>query len=143
MNQIPFNTWVIILGVVLIIIELLLGAITGFELLLVGGIFIIAGIAGTITNSYLIMLLTITVLSLIYVFLGRSFLKQKLTIATRKTSVDSLIGKTGIVVKKISSKEAGQIKIEGEIWRAVSNKTLDTNTEAAVNSISGVTLTVK
>lgn len=143
MNQIPFHIWVIILGVLLIIIELLLGAITGFELLLVGGIFIIAGIAGAVTNSSFILLLTIAFLSLLYVFLGRSFLKQKLTIATRKTSVDSLLGKTGIVIKRITTKEAGQIKIEGEIWRAVSDKTLDTNTEATVNSISGVTLKVK
>ena len=143
MQQIPFNTWMILLGIGFIIIELLLGAATGFDLLIAGCILIIAGVIGGFTHSLFISLAAITVLSVIYLFVGRSFLKNTLTIATKKTSTDSLSGKTGIVVKRISAKEAGQIKIEGEIWRATANKTLDTNDEATVHSISGVTLSVK
>lgn len=125
-----------------IITELLLGVATGFDLLLIGVIFIISGSIGLLVSSVPVALVLVTVLSILYVFVGRAFIKNKLAIQTRATNVDAVIGQKGIVVKKITSQTAGQVKVEGEIWRATSNKTIDEGEEIVVNSVSGVTLRV-
>lgn len=136
------NTILIIVGVVCIIAEILLGAATGFDLLLVGLIFVAGGGAGMFLDNTSVSLVVIIVLCFLYITVARSFIKNKLTITTKKTNTDSLLGKKGVVVKKITPAHAGQVKVEGEIWRASSNESLDVDTTVVIQSVSGVTLTV-
>lgn len=136
------NTILIIVGVVCIIAEILLGAATGFDLLLVGLIFVAGGGAGMFLDNTSVSLVVIIVLCFLYITVARSFIKNKLTITTKKTNTDSLLGKKGMVVKKITPAHAGQVKVEGEIWRASSNESLDVDTTVVIQSVSGVTLTV-
>lgn len=141
------NFLLIIAGIIAIVAELVLGVATGFDLFLIGVIFILAGVVGTLLNSFSIALGVVVVLSLLYVFVARAFIKSKLTIQTRNTNVDALIGKKGIVIKKITSQKPGQVKVEGEVWRAVSDaaaaEPLDEGAEVTVESVSGVTIQVK
>ena len=95
------NILLIIIGIVFITAEIIIGAATGFDLLLTGVILIISAIIGMILGSFTISLVLITILALLYIFIGRKFIKSKLTIATKSTNVDSLIGKKGMVVKGI------------------------------------------
>lgn len=141
LNDIDTNYLLIFLGIAAIIIEVLLGAITGFDLLLLGVIFVIAGIVG-LFSSVTIALITIIVLSLAYVAFGRKLLKDRMTIATKTTSSNALLGKKATVIKKITPHHAGQVKMEGEIWRAQSDTTLDADEVVTIQSVSGVTLTV-
>lgn len=136
------NYIIVYLGILAIILEILLGAVTGFDLLLIGVIFIVSGGIGILTTSFTNTLISITILSLLYVFLGRAFIKNKLSIKTQKTSVDNLIGKQAIVVKEIYKNNPGQVKVEGEIWRAEANQDIDKNTSVTINSVSGTTLNV-
>ncbi len=142
MNNINQNTILIILGFGAIIIEVLLGAATGFDLLLIGLIFIISGVIGNLTGIFSLALVSIAILSFLYIFIGRTFVKQKLSIKTTAMGVNALMGKTGTVVKKITTNNPGQIKVEGEVWRAESSKSIDEGREVVVQSVSGVTLKV-
>ncbi len=62
------------------------------------------------------------------------------------TNSDSLIGKTGIVLKEIVGPDnMGQIKVQGEIWSAICKEkvTLKVDDTVTVDSIDGVKLVVK
>jgi len=137
------NWVVIVLGVLAIIIELLLGVVTGFDLLIIGVILIISGLLGLLTGSATITYALIPLLCLIYLFGARRLLKQHLKIPLRRTNAEALIGKKGIAVKKITSDTAGQVKVDGEVWRASSEHRIDEGSHVEIESVSGITLTVK
>ena len=112
MNNLPDNnTILIILGFLAILAEVALGVALGFELLIVGVIFILAGILGIILDSFVVALITIAVLILFYIMIGRKFIKQKLSISTTQTNTDKLIGLTALVTKTISAGKPGQVKV--------------------------------
>lgn len=137
------NSLLIIAGMIAIVIELVLGVATGFDLFILGIIFILAGVIGTTMSSFTIALWATIVLTILYIALARKFIKQKLSIATTATNSDGLIGREAIVVKTIDKHQAGQVKIEGEIWRAEASETLEKGMHVSITSISGVTLHVK
>lgn len=62
-----------------------------------------------------------------------------------KTNVDSLIGKTGEVVKDISPISYGHVKVDGQVWTAksIDDCTLKKGTRVEVIKIQGVKLIVK
>lgn len=142
--DLPDNNYIlIILGVVAIIIEVMVGVATGFDLLLIGLIFILSGGLGILTGSFQYALIGVAVLSILYVFVGRRLIKSKLSVATTKTNTEQLVGSTGIVTKKILADKPGQIKVDGEIWRARAKETISEGVEVLIESVSGVTLAVK
>ena len=62
------------------------------------------------------------------------------------TNSDSLIGKTGIVLKEIVGPDnMGQIKVQGEVWSAICKDklTLKVDETVVVESIDGVIFVVK
>lgn len=138
----PF-TVLIILGIVAIIIEIIIGAATGFELLVLGIVFILGGIVGMVTGSMPFALVTIVILTLAYIFFARRLIQQSLHITTKKTNVESIIGKTARVVSEITPDEPGQVKIEGEVWRAESDTEYAKGDKVVIRSVSGVTVKVE
>jgi len=132
----------VIAGIIAIIIELLLGAATGFDLLIIGIICIISGVLGIVFHSFLFALGCVIFLSFLYIFIGRKYVKNSLAIDTKKTNIDSIIGKRGVVVKKIQIHHPGQVKVEGETWRAEADKNIDVHTEVMIQSVTGITLKV-
>ena len=143
MDRLDWNNLLIISGLVLIVVEVALGAATGFDLLLIGVIFIVSGGLGILLHSTTYSLVSIAALSFLYLLIGRKCIKKALTIETKSTNVDNVLHRKGLVTKEITAKKAGQVKIEGEIWRANSDKTIDVGKEIVVESVSGVTLKVK
>jgi membrane-bound serine protease (ClpP class) len=55
--------------------------------------------------------------------------------------VDSLVGKTGVAVGEL--RPEGQVKINGEIWKARCNERCDAGTKVVVRAIDGLTLDVE
>lgn len=143
MERFDSNYLLIIVGIVAIILEIILGALTGFDLLLIGVIFIVSGLLGLVSQSFTIALISISILSFAYVAFARGYIKKQLIIKTKATNVDALIGKKGIVIKAITLHKAGQVKVEGEIWRSESEQAIDEKAHVVVESVSGVTLLVK
>lgn len=142
MQQINPNTLVIMAGIGLAIIEVALGAATGFELLIIGVIFVLSGIIGIVFNSFTVTIISIVVLCLLYILFGRTLVKTKLHIETKNTNIDDVIGRKAQVTKKITPSHAGQVKVEGEIWRATADKPIAEGETVIIDSVSGVTLSV-
>ncbi len=137
-----YSYYLIIAGVVALVIEVLIGAADGFELLVLGIIAIIAGGLGMLTGSFMFASIIGILLVFLYIFIGRKFIKSKVDISTIATNIDSLIGEDADVVKPITRKKAGQVSLNGELWRATSTQTLKKGEDVIVESISGVTLKV-
>lgn len=137
------NILFIIAGIIAIAVEVVIGVATGFELLVLGVIMVIGGAIGFAVNSFQAALLTSAILTVGYIAIGRGFLKKSLSISTKATNVDAVIGKKGVVIKPISPFKAGQVKLGDEVWRATAESEIAEGSAVTVVSISGVTITVK
>lgn len=136
------NTWLIFLGLLLIVFELLFGVISGFDLALIGLSFVIGGLVHYYSDSWQMGIVTSIVIILAYFAYFRKLAKRKLLLQTQKIGIDSLLGKTAVVVDPIAKHRAGKVLLDGEIWLAVSKNSFKVDTEVIVEKIEGVTLTV-
>lgn len=130
-----------ILGLILVFSELFIGIETGFDLVIIGSILILSGLLGTVT-SLTVTLVAAMVLAVLYFIFGRKMIKNRLVVTTKKTNIDKLIGKTGIVIRSITPDTPGLVRIDDEDWRANADETLFEKDKIVVESIEGVTLKV-
>lgn len=137
-----WEVWLIIAGL-LAIGEILT---PGFILLwfaIAGLITAFLALAGVNLYVQLVVFILSSTLMLIYTRpILKKFLKQKEV----PSNVFSLIGKRGIVVQGINNLEGlGQVKIGGEIWKAVSEdgREIEVDTEIEVIRVEGVKVIVK
>ena len=73
--------------------------------------------------------------------LVKKFIK---TTKTVPTNVYGIIGKEGIVIENIdTSLCTGKVKVNGEIWSAISDKNIEKGTKVKVNSVDGVKINVE
>ena len=140
------NWMLVILGVICVIAELALGVLTGFDLALIGTSLIAGGIVGLIFGSANIGLLSTAILAFLYFALFRKWLKSKLQVKTQASNVDAVIGRTGVVTKRIAPRDCGLVKIGSEEWRAElaspDGSALEPGAQIKVLSVEGVTLRV-
>ena len=140
------NWLLVILGVICVIAELALGVITGFDLALIGASLIAGGIVGLIFGSANIGLIATAILAFLYFALFRKWLKSKLHVRNQPSNVDAVIGRTGVVTKRIAPRDCGLVKIGSEEWRAElaqpNGSALEPGAEIKVLSVEGVTLKV-
>ena len=140
--------WLLVIGgIVCVIIELALGALTGFDLALLGASLAVGGGIGLLTGSAKIGLFAAGVLALLYLAVFRSWLKTKLTVKDQASNVDAVVGKTGVVTRRIAVREPGMVKVGAEIWRAEftggDDVARDAGAVVVVQSVEGVTLRVR
>jgi membrane protein implicated in regulation of membrane protease activity len=140
--------WLLVIGgIVCVIVELALGAMTGFDLALIGGSLTIGGAIGLLLGSEKIGLLAAGGLALVYLAVFRSWLKSTLTVKEHPSNVDALVGKSGVVTKRIAGREPGIVKVGSELWRAelagAEDAARDAGATVKVESIEGVTLKVR
>lgn len=106
---------------------------------------LIAMIVSFFTNNIFIQTSVFLVASVILLFATKPFVKR-FSSKTIPTNANSLIGKTGLVVQEIDNiKSVGQVKVNGELWSAVSlnNVIIAKDTQVEIVEINGVKLTVK
>ena len=140
--------WLLVIGgIVCVIAELALGAVTGFDLALIGGSLAIGGGVGLTFGSEKVGLLAAGSLALIYVAVFRSWLRSRLTVKEHASNVDAVLGKTGVVTKRIAPREPGMVKVGDELWRAelagIEEPARDAGATVKVESVEGVTLKVR
>jgi membrane protein implicated in regulation of membrane protease activity len=86
-------------------------------------------------------------LTVLYFAVLRRWLKKKLTVKDRPTNIDAVVGKTGLVTKRIATLEPGMVKLGDEIWRAELASSDDAAREMGatvkVEAVEGVTLKVR
>jgi membrane protein implicated in regulation of membrane protease activity len=142
------TSWMLlIIGVLCVIAELVLGAVTGFDLALVGGSLALGGIVGLFAHSETIGVISAAILALAYFLFIRSWVKSKLQVQDRASNVDAVVGKPGVVTKRIAPRDCGLVKVGSEEWRAelmpADPSPREIGTDVLVVSVEGVTLKVR
>jgi membrane protein implicated in regulation of membrane protease activity len=137
--------WLFFIGVglVLIILELLLGINTGLDLVFIGTAFVLGGLITFAFKSWAWSAIASGVICLLYVFLGRRYIHRRTAVRAEKTNIDTIIGKTGTVEQEITPDKQGMVKVGYEQWRARADETLKPGEEITVTGVTGVTLLVK
>ncbi len=130
-------------GLVLIIMELLLGIDTGLDMVFIGTAFVLGGLITLAMQSWVWTAIVSGVICVIYVVIGRRYIHSKTATKAEKTNIDTIAGKNGIVQQDIAPGKDGLVKVGNEQWRARSEESLKKDERITVTGISGVTLNVK
>jgi membrane-bound serine protease (ClpP class) len=149
-GRFPVKNWNWLLvfgGLGMVIIEVLLGAASGFDFALVGACLILGGGAGLLLGSFKTGLLVTTVLGFVYIAFFRKYIRSKFTAADKPSNIDSIVGRQALVTEMIAPGKAGQVKVGDELWRAALAEGLQETKSAGesvkVESVDGVTLQVR
>lgn len=135
--------WLII-ALLFFIIEFLTPGIFLFSCFGIGAI--VALIVSLLTRSLLVQCTIFAVSSILSIYLLKPVLMKLLMPLTLKTNVDSLINKKGVVIEKIEGQRSmGIVKVDNELWRAVSEdgSIIDKDEEVVVVRVNGAHLIVK
>src|SRR5260370_27109553 len=109
------NWPLVIGGIVCVIIELALGALTGFDLALLGASLAVGGGIGLLARSAKIGLLAAGAPALLYLAVFRSWLKTKLTGKDQASNADAVVGETGVGTNRIARSPPCLAKGGGDI----------------------------
>ena len=142
-----FNWMLIAAGFVMVIVELILGAATGFDFALIGVSLAVGGAVGIFFESTRIGFLAAGTFTIIYFVFLRRVVRSKLSSPNLPSNADALIGRASVVTVRISANAAGEVKVGDEIWRAALARNAagprETGDQITVDSIEGVTLHVR
>jgi membrane protein implicated in regulation of membrane protease activity len=138
--------WVLLIfigiGLAMILLELLMGLFTGFDLVFLGSAFIIGGLIAWPFHSWTFALVLTMIICLAYIALGRKYVHRWSAAKKEITNIDRIIGLKGIVLQPISLGDIGLVKVGNEEWRARAETAIEQGTMIRVIGISGVTLNV-
>ena len=141
--------WVLIIGgALLILLEVALGGFAGFDLVLIGSAFVLGGAIGLFTGSTTTGFIVASVLCLLYIALGRRWVRGRMQASTRTHSnIDALIGRSGVILQRVGRHAPGQVRVNDEVWRAETapgvESSFEPGAEVTVAGVSGVTLQVR
>ena len=108
----------------------------------------LAFITSLFTDSFVIQLAVFVISSTLLIIFTKPLIKKIFKNSDNtKMNKNSLIGKTGIVIKDINTIEAkGQVKVNGELWSAFSSnprEIIEKDSTVIVEDLEGVKLKVK
>jgi membrane protein implicated in regulation of membrane protease activity len=130
------------LGLLMVLLELIVGVETGLDLVFLGSAFIIGGLATWPLHNWLLTLIATLLVCLAYIFLGRRYVHRWTATRKEKTNIDTIIGKKGIVLESIAPNDHGRVKVGNEEWRATAEESIEKDAEIVVTDVRGVTLIV-
>ena len=133
----------VVVGLLLVLLELIIGVETGLDLVFIGSAFIIGGLVTWPFNSWIITLIVTSIICISYVALGRRYVHRWTQVKKTKTNIDAIIGKQGVVLKSIARNVDGRVRVGNEQWRARAEEDIREGDEIVVTSVSGVTLIVE
>lgn len=133
--------WLIISGICLIIESFTLGFFVFW--FSIGAL--LALIVSLFTTNIVIQSVVFIVSSTILLLLTKPLIKKIVkTPKTKSTNVYSIIGKEGIVLESIDNlNSTGKVKVNGELWSAISDNNIEKGETIKVLSINGVKLKVE
>lgn len=136
----------ILLAIILFIVEI---KVASYGLLTVGGVIsLLLGSIMLIDSPFEFMQISLNLIITFVVFTTIFFvfiigLGIKAQYRKKALGGESLIGQKAVVIEAIKPGKKGMVKIQGEIWKAVSDVELNENQEVIVESIDSLTLFVK
>ncbi len=106
------------------------------------------GALGAFIISYFVLdmsvqVIVFSIISIVSLLSTRSLVKKYLNTKKVKTNLDAVVGKVGLVNKRITPNEFGIVKVDGKEWTAKSSHLIDIGEEIEVLAIEGVKLIVK
>ncbi len=141
------DSWVwlvfVAIGLLMILLELIVGVETGLDLVFLGSAFILGGLVTWPINSWIITLIVTSAICVAYVALGRRYVHRWTAVRKSKTNIDAIVGKTGIVLQGIARNVDGRVKVGNEDWKARAAEDIEKGDEIVVTGVSGVTLIVE
>ena len=137
--------WLIFIGIglLLVLLELLLGVDTGFDLVFIGSALVLGGLITIPFNSWVWTLIAGGAICILYVVIGRRYIHRRMAVKASLTNVDTIIGKQGVVREPISPAADGRVLVEQQDWRARADDDITEGSSIVVTGVKGVTLTVK
>ena len=137
--------WLIFVGIglAMALVEFLGGGFSGFELVIIGSVFIVGGLVASPFDRWPVAVVVTSVLCFAYIGVGRRYLIRWTQARKAKTNIDTIIGSPGIVVKDITKYAPGRIQVRGVRWRASADEEIEKGQEVTVIEIRGTTLIVK
>lgn len=139
----PEIIWSII-GIILVIVELL--TVTFFSIFLAIGAFA-AALSAFFTQNVIIHISVFIIFAALSFIFGKSFLGKffKVNEEIRPSTINALLGKTGIVIAEIKEDSPGQVKVDGTVWTAIAEDSsiITEKSKVEVVKIDGVKLVVK
>ncbi len=132
----------VIVGLLLVLLELIVGIETGLDLVFVGSAFILGGLVTWPFSSWIVTVVVTSIICVAYVVVGRRYVHRWTAVKKAKTNVDAIIGRTGIVMQSIAKYADGRVKIDNQQWRARAEEDIKEGEEIVVSSVKGATLIV-
>ena len=132
-----WHVWLIIAGLFFIGEAITVGFLVFW--LGVGALF--AMITSFFTSNIIIQTSVFVVSSIVLIFATKPLVKKFLDVKPTKTNVFAIVGKKALVIKEIDPiHSTGQIKINGEVWSAItdSNEIIPEGSEVEILEIKGV-----
>lgn len=109
--------------------------------------FVISGIVAMILSFFIdnsaVTSTVFAVLGIILLFTTRPILKRILPTQRARTNLDRVIGASGVVTKEIKKNQVGEVKVDGKIWSAISDKSIAVGESVIIDAIDGVKLVVR
>lgn len=141
-------SWILVgVGLVLILLEVLMGAALGFDFVLLGSAIALGGGLGLLFDSQPLGLAASGVLALLYLAIGRRFVRSRYKGRTVRSNADAVLGAHGTVVNAVGWRKPGLVRVNSEEWRAEvvdsAAAELPPGQEVAVERVEGVTLIVR
>ncbi|MFC2020207.1 NfeD family protein [Chloroflexota bacterium] len=133
----------VIFGLLLVLLELIVGVETGLDLVFIGSAFILGGLVTWPFNSWLLTLIVTSLICVAYVAIGRGYIHKRMAVSKAKTNIDAIIGREGIVLKSIARNVDGRVRVGNEQWRARAEEDIKVGDEIVVTGVSGSTLIVE
>ena len=132
-----FYMWLIVI-VILGIIEIMTTNLVSIWFVLSG---LIAMCLSFITDNFIIQFGSFVLLGIVFMILNKKFVKKVSN--TEKTNIDRIIGMKGKVTEKIEKDGIGEVKVDGKLWSAYSDKEIKVGSTIKVLSINSVKLKVE
>lgn len=131
-----WQAWLIIAGIFFI------GEIitVGFLIFWVGVAALITAILSIFVHNVIVQTVVFVITSTLLIFLTKPLAKKLTKSDGLQTNAYSIVGKVGIVIKKITAHNVGQVKVGSEIWTATSNNNLEIEEgiDVTITDIKGV-----
>jgi membrane protein implicated in regulation of membrane protease activity len=137
--------WLIFIsiGLLMVLLELIVGVETGLDLVFLGSALIISGLVTWPAHSWVLTLIITLIICIAYLALGRKYVHKWTATRKEKTNIDTIIGKNGIVLQSLTPGANGLVKVGNEEWRAKAEEIIEKNEMIVVTAVNGVTLSVE
>lgn len=132
-----------------VVIALVCGVV---EILTAGFWFLWLALAGLLTALFVKIgllpgiseqIIVFSIITLALIIFTRPIVMRFIKTKDTHSNTKALIGQIGVVTSTITAQEYGQVKVNGEIWTAAANESLEVDSRVKITGIDGVKLLVE